>query len=529
MNHKNQIPTIFNNVIGPITAGPSTSNTCGPCRIAYLCSKLVNGKLKKATVVFPSESAFVSSYIGMRSDYGFANGFLGKLPDTPDFLQAFDLLAEQGIALEFVISEDFKSEEPLTSLQRLTAEDGETIEVVALSKGGGTIELCEIDGFPVSINGDRHEVLVFTETDDSRTLDGIAEQARQLDQNLYGSDISDHGKSGLIVLHSDVVISEKTLLGIQEIDGVSSVKALPAVFPVIVRSDYTLPFKNADQLKSFCNQHGKQVWEAAVEYEMAVSGWTANEVMNYAYKVLETARQSVKMGLSNKVAFDGILPLTAKKMSDYFKSGKTIPAGILNRASAYSTAIMEYSNSSGVVVCMPTAGAAGVVSGVLVAAAEELGLGDEAIVKAYLTGGAIGIAISEDNYFCGAIYGCQAEVGCASCMAAAALAYLLNASVDQILDSASMALQNMLGLICDPVCGLVQVPCFSRDLSGIANSVVSANAVIAGFDPCIPLDQVFEVMKDVGNKLPAELRGQGGGLCKCQKAVELEGAINADK
>ena len=132
-----------------------------------------------------------------------------------------------------------------------------------------------------------------------------------------------------------------------------------------------------------------------------------------------------------------------------------------------------------------------------------------------------GISISEDNDFCGGVYGCQAEVGCASAMAAGALTVLAGGTTGQAMNAASMALQNMLGLICDPVCGLVQVPCFSRNMGGIANAVVCANMSLLGFDGVMHLQDAFEAMKSSGRCFPTGLKGCGGGLCDTPTGREL--------
>ena len=231
---------------------------------------------------------------------------------------------------------------------------------------------------------------------------------------------------------------------------------------------------------------------------------------------------AIRGGMDARLRYDGITsPLASQLFRVYGENGSPISDGIVTRAALYSLAIMEYSNASGVVVCMPTAGASGTIGGVLTAAAESLGSSREQVIDALLAAGAIGVSISEDNDFCGGVYGCQAEVGCASAMAAGALTVLAGGTTGQAMNAASMALQNMLGLICDPVCGLVQVPCFSRNMGGIANAVVCANMSLLGFDWVMHLQDAFEAMKSSGRCFPTGLKGCGGGLCDTPTGREL--------
>ena len=521
---EHQIATIFNNVMGPIGVGPSTSNTCGPCRLAYLGGKTVRGNLKEAEVVFPADGGFSSSNgTGMRSDYAFAHGLLGRLPDDgASLLSAFEDMKDRGIGLRFIVDPEMDSRgEHLIAKLRLTDDAGETTEMLGLSKGGGVIELISLDGFEVSIGGETNLLLVWT---DEKNAPVIAELLKEKYAALreYPCTVASDGDRRLLLFPTYRLAEKEFLTEIGGLDGVSRVCALPAIMPLVVRAGARPPFGDARDLEAYCERNGKTLSCAAVDYETEVGGWTEERVKAFVDGAFQAMENAIRGGMDARLRYDGITsPLASQLFRVYGENGSPISDGIVTRAALYSLAIMEYSNASGVVVCMPTAGASGTIGGVLTAAAESLGSSREQVIDALLAAGAIGVSISEDNDFCGGVYGCQAEVGCASAMAAGALTVLAGGTTGQAMNAASMALQNMLGLICDPVCGLVQVPCFSRNMGGIANAVVCANMSLLGFDGVMHLQDAFEAMKSSGRCFPTGLKGCGGGLCDTPTGREL--------
>lgn len=515
--HKENRISILNNVLGPIGVGPSTSNTCGPCRIAFLCRKMLRGALASARITFPTTGGFATpNFYGMRSDYAFAHGLLGRLPDDPaPLLGAFEDLKAAGIALTFGLDAQIADAgDHLLCKLELFGRDGDHVLVKGVSKGGGVIEIIEINAHPVSIGGDTYTTLIILdqtrETSSNQTISAIKEICGEAQDRRYQE--SSLGEEKLIVIESKEAFSEQDLQRLEEQAAITKVCLLPPVFPVVMGAQTEVPFANADALSAYCSNKGVSLFEAAVAYEQAVSGWSGENILQFAKDILSVMRRSIREGLSGAHTFQGIARPVAANL---FRSANARENGVsvVLQASIYALAIMEYSNFSGVVVCAPTAGASGVLAGTLVALGEAEDADEDRMVESLLAAGAIGAAISAENDFCGGVYGCQAEVGCASCMAAAAAVHMLGGTVKQAMDAASMALQNMLGLICDPVCGLVQVPCFSRNIGGVSNAITCAQMCMLGYDPVISLQSAFEAMKTSGEALPAELKGCGGGLC----------------
>jgi L-serine dehydratase len=191
---------------------------------------------------------------------------------------------------------------------------------------------------------------------------------------------------------------------------------------------------------------------------------------------------------------------------------------------------MEVKSAMGVIVAAPTAGACGGLPGACIGAASAMGLPPDATARAMLAAGLIGVFIAARATFAAEVAGCQAECGAGSAMAAAALVTLAQGTVGQALSAASMALQNILGLICDPVANRVEVPCLSRNVMAASNALACANMALAGFDAVIPLDEVIETMLRVGKSLPSELRCTAlGGLSITRTSHKIEKELNQRK
>jgi L-serine dehydratase len=211
----------------------------------------------------------------------------------------------------------------------------------------------------------------------------------------------------------------------------------------------------------------------------------------------------------------------AEKSADL---GPTLLGPTLTRATAYAMAVLERSASMGVIVAAPTAGSAGVIPGSLIAVAEAIGASDDDVCRALWNASAIGAIIARNASVAGAEGGCQAEVGTATAMAASAICELLGADPARCLSAASTAISNLLGLVCDPVRGLVEHPCQTRNAIGVANAISSAQLALSGVTDPIPFDEVVAAMASVGSALPASLRETAlGGLAATPSACDACG------
>ncbi len=257
-----------------------------------------------------------------------------------------------------------------------------------------------------------------------------------------------------------------------------------------------------------------------IEREIDFSGISEATVINKMAKALEVMKKSVNNAKTHKFHSlgGGYIGGECHRILDSFKTHAPI-AGLTSIASAYAMGVLEINASMGLIVAAPTAGSSGVLPGILIAAQELYGFTDDDLLLALFNAGAIGYLIARGATLSGAEGGCQAEVGAASAMAASALCELFGGTPEQCLTAAGDAISNILGLICDPIGGLVEAPCQKRNAMGVANAVTSCEIAMACCSSLIPFDEVIKVMKNVGSTIPYQLRETSlGGLATAPSA-----------
>ena len=228
-------------------------------------------------------------------------------------------------------------------------------------------------------------------------------------------------------------------------------------------------------------------------------------------KNLQVMRQAILAGtMPDTKSVSGLTGGDAFRMKRYAQTGG-ITGGFLNRSIARALAVSEYNAAMGKVVASPTAGSCGILPGTVVSLLEEGRCTQQEAVMALFTAGAIGMVIANQASIAGAQGGCQAECGSASAMAAAAVVELCGGTPTQAAQACAMAIKNQLGLVCDPVAGLVEVPCVNRNVMGAVNALSCAEMALSGVESAIPCDEVIDAMRAVGDALPASLRETGSG------------------
>ena len=231
-------------------------------------------------------------------------------------------------------------------------------------------------------------------------------------------------------------------------------------------------------------------------------------------KALEIMKNSAHGPLLHpQKSMGGLIGGEAKRLAAHAESAGCAVDTLLGKAIRYSMAVLEVNASMGTIVAAPTAGSSGVVPGVLFALQEERGLSEAELEKGLLCAGAVGCLLMLNSSVSGAEAGCQAEIGSASAMAAAAAVELMGGSSKMCLEAASLALSNLLGLVCDPIAGLVESPCQSRNAMGAANALTCAELALSGICHPIPFDEMASMMHHVGRSLPMELRETALGGC----------------
>lgn len=275
-----------------------------------------------------------------------------------------------------------------------------------------------------------------------------------------------------------------------------------------------MDFNTAEELLEICAKEGKPISEIMRLREIIYGESNADEVEARMKKSLRIMRESAHSPLTKVVrSIGGMIGGEAEKLEKRRVQGKSICGNVLTKALIYSQAVLEVNASMGVIVAAPTAGSAGVLPAVLFALQEEFDLTDETLLKGLFTAGAIGCLLMKNASVSGAEAGCQAEIGSAAAMAAAAAVEMMGGTPEQCLDAASVTISNMLGLVCDPIAGLVEMPCQTRNAAGASNALTSAEIALAGIKAAIPFTEMAEAMYRVGKGLPHELRETALGGC----------------
>lgn len=273
-----------------------------------------------------------------------------------------------------------------------------------------------------------------------------------------------------------------------------------------------MDFNNAKGLLELCDNNNLSISEVMKirEFEEGIS--SKEEIKNKMKRVLEIMRDSATMPVNTPIkSMGGLIGGEAGKLNKYRE--KSIGGVLLNKAIMYAMAVLECNASMGLIVAAPTAGSSGVVPGLILAIQDEYSFSDEKVMDALFTAGAIGYLAMRNATVAGAVGGCQAEMGVAASMAAAGAVELMGGSPRQCLDAASTVLMNMLGLVCDPVGGLVEYPCQNRNASGVANALVAAELSLSGIKQLIPFDEMLDTMYKIGKRMPVELRETALGGC----------------
>ena len=289
-------------------------------------------------------------------------------------------------------------------------------------------------------------------------------------------------------------------------------------------------FNSIAQLIDMANTENKSISEIMIEQEMRVSKRSYLEVYQDMERNLDVMQNAVDEGIGGVASKTGLTGHDAVKMKKYIESGKGLSGDMNLLAIAYAVSTNEVNAAMGKICATPTAGSAGVVPGVLFALNEQRDLSKEDMVRFLFTSGALGFVVANNASISGAAGGCQAEVGSASAMAAASLVEAAGGTPEQSGHAFAIALKNMLGLVCDPVAGLVEVPCVKRNAAGASNALTAADMALAGIESRIPADEVIEAMYKIGLTMPSALRETGrGGLAATPTGNRLMQEIFGDE
>ncbi|MGH7564643.1 MAG: L-serine ammonia-lyase, iron-sulfur-dependent, subunit alpha [Gemmatimonadota bacterium] len=289
-------------------------------------------------------------------------------------------------------------------------------------------------------------------------------------------------------------------------------------------------FRSIEEIVERAETEGAPVWRIVLAEEMDDSGRTEEEVLVRLKDRLQTMREAVDRGLGSEApSVSGLLGGGARRFEEWRQGGASVSGPFIGKVIARAQATMEVNARMGTIVATPTAGSSGILPAILFAAQEELGYDDDQLAKGLLVAAGVGQVIVARASVAGATGGCQAETGSAAAMASATLTELRGGPPEMVAQAVAFTLQGMLGLICDPVAGLVEVPCLTRNVSGAVQAVAGSEMALAGLRFPIPADEVIDVMGEIGSEMDERYRETAkGGLAASPTGRKLAASVRWD-
>ena len=448
---------------------------------------------------------------------GIEGGLLG-LEMTDDRMKNTELVAnERGISIHYEIN-SFKTNHVNTFRLLLEGINGKNIQVVAISIGGGSFEIQDIDGFEVKICGDFYEVYLFNSSKETalEELKSMFPQSNSIVESF-------NNDRRLINMKFSKEVSDETIEKLKHTVSFDELIITKPVLPIVAGNESELPFTSVASLLEFAEKENLDLGALGLIYEQCQSGLEDSAVIDRMKNLVSIIENSIKTGLAGTTYEDRILPQQSHLIDNAKKRNKILQKSIINQIIANVSAIMESKSAMEVVVANPTAGSCGVVGGVLRAVADDINATHEELIKAYFATGIIGAYFAMGPGFSAEEHGCQVECGASAGMAAAGIVQLFGGTARQGVDAASMAIQNMIGLVCDPIADRVEAPCLGKNVSAAVNALSSATMSCAGYNALIPLNEVLKTVSSVSSQMPSCVKCTGkGGLATTKTACAIK-------
>lgn len=521
-------------IIGPIMVGPSSSHTAGALALASMARKLFGEQPERA--VFTLYGSFAATGSGHGTDKALVAGILGLATDDPRVADAFALAKAAGVQVDIVWDTTTEVAHPNTVDIRCESREGRTLEMRGVSIGGGAAVIRRINGIDVDITGERTSVVVH-QRDERGVLAHIAGVLAGCGINIANANLHRTAKRGdaYTVLETDSAVDASVRELLMDHPDIINARVVPATcagdgeeVPMpedaeerFARWDYA----SGEELLALCEREHVTIAQAFRAREEALCAKQGTEAGIDAYldRVLEVMGNAATEPLGNpQPSVGGLIGGEAAKLRAALEDADPrhrLVDPLAARAAQYALATLETNGRMGVIVATPTAGSAGVLPGVLLALRDERGFSHDQLREGILTAAGLGYLIARNASVSGAEGGCQAEVGSAAAMAAAAAVALAGGAPDRCLAAGANVMMSLLGLVCDPVGGLVEVPCQKRNATAASVAFVSAQIALSGVQNLISFDEAVAVMNEVGRGLPPELRETAlGGIAKAPSA-----------
>ena len=513
-------PEFYNDTFGPIMQPGSSSHMAAPCRMGYLCNSLLGEELSDIRVELDTEGSFSGTFGLMNEDLGMLNGAFGCLPDEKNFFDIKEILKAKGISYTFDFCEMKESSHINAVKFILTGKSGRKASLVANSTGGGMVECVWVNGYAFDGKGDTWVLFVYdpgSELDHGEVSKTVASFASALEDGVGAA------QKGSGVVHWYKLEQEPPMqLRMQFRDTAVMKPVLPV--PTTSAKKPQL-FDTMTEWRRLAKEQGKTLVDVAIDYEMAASGWTKEEVVFYMRdKVQKAMYRRSHAAYEEKDLVWQHTPFDQRHEQDWLDSEKnSMISGPIFKSIKYMEANMP--NFRGVLnVPGPMGGGGGLIYGTLSALQDEYGYTDEQLLNALFISAGVGALCYTRSAPTGEVTGCTGEMGCCAAMAAAGVAYLRGGTDEQIENAATFALMGAVGWPCDPIPGGHGMACHVRGLYMASMSIVCAQYALNGMDPVLPFHEELDVADRIGRSLSGDLLCTSrGGHCwapsaqKCMK------------
>jgi L-serine dehydratase len=508
--------SIFNDVLGPVMRGPSSSHTAGSYHIAVLARALLATSPVSVRVTFDPEGSYAKVFRQQGVDLAFAAGLLDWPLTDHRFHSALSAATAEGLELRFDVEPLQGSGHPNEVAVDLSASDGTHLSLRARSIGGGAVEMTKLDEWAIRLTGRTCDVLAEA---DAAAAPEICDYLQADQFAAAAPTVARRSVIALVHARRYAPLSSGQLAALAAMPGVLRILQTP---PVAFMTPGRPLFANAAEMVAFANDRGCSLGRLALASECALLKLTERESLDEMLRRLDVMLAAVNDGLAENPAPMQLLAPSARQIMEADRAGRLALGGLHTRAAARAMAVMAIASSMGVVCAAPTGGSAGTIAGVVATLMEELGLDRIGAALSLFAASAVGVVLAARATFAAEVAGCQVEIGAAGAMAAAAVVEARGGTPRQASDAAAIAFQNTMGSVCDPVQGIVEIPCHTRNAAAASGAFVCADLAMGGYANPIPLDETIDAAYAVGRALPRELRCTAlGGLAVTPSALRL--------
>ena len=504
-------PDIFNDVYGPVMQPKSSSHTAGPVRVGFISGCLVDQeKVKKIIIQIDPKSTFVSSLNLQRIDLALLSGATGHQADDKVLFDMKQYCLDRGIETEFVFEPMRESTHHSAAKVTIITKDGKEVYSVSKSLGAGMIETDVVNGYPFHTVGDTYSLLVVDEkeTVDLPALDSaLRERYTVLDSGVSTAE----GKGRMLWFK---IPEEVTVSAVADLTNSENTYVIRPCQVVITRPDRKPQlFNTFKEWKALAEAQGKTLDEVVIDYEVASSGWSREEVIAYFRDVIQAV-----MHRETHCLFEEDIPLPTGRYApkdvglwkNYAEKGLGALSETMYKSALYSACVQTW--TPGVkLVPGPMGAGGGLIYSSLSAVAETKGFSKEQILKGVIVAGGLGAIVFSHCQPGGVSMGCAGEQGICMAMASAGIVAMAGGTPDQVESAASRALQISVGWPCDPIPGACGQPCVSRALTGVIMAQVFAEQSLLGFNAVFPFDEEIVLAYELGKAMPEEQRGDSQG------------------